>query len=62
MGWIFPLLFGVGLVIAIAKFAKPPRTVLELAVVASLIALAGYAWQGSPDLAGSPRAGTARIN
>ncbi|MEQ1510047.1 MAG: hypothetical protein ABL909_06555 [Sphingopyxis sp.] len=60
MGWIFPLIFGASIVIIIAKFAKAPRAVLELAVVAALIALAGYAWQGSPDLAGSPRASTAR--
>lgn len=61
MGWFFPLLFAALIVIAMARFAKAPRAALELAVVAALIGLAGYAWQGSPNLPGSPRESTARL-
>ncbi|MEK6540616.1 MAG: hypothetical protein AABZ45_00690 [Pseudomonadota bacterium] len=61
MGWFLPLLFGALIVIAMARFAKAPRAALELAVVAALIGLAGYAWQGSPNLPGSPRESTARL-
>lgn len=61
MGWLFPLLFAALILVAMVRFAKSPRAALELAVVAALIALAGYAWQGSPGLPGSPRESTARL-
>jgi cytochrome c-type biogenesis protein CcmH/NrfG len=54
MGWaIFALLAAVvamGLV-----FARMPRMIWELAGSALLLGAAGYAWQGSPSLAGDPR-------
>jgi cytochrome c-type biogenesis protein CcmH len=59
MGWLFPILFS-ALLLACLKFSgRLSRTALELAVVAALVGLAGYAWQGSPLLAGSPVAHTA---
>lgn len=61
MGWFFPLLFAASVLVVIAKGTKAPRAVLEMAAVAALIALAGYAWQGSPSLQGSSRASTARL-
>jgi cytochrome c-type biogenesis protein CcmH len=54
MGWFFLLLFA-GLTGAGLWFSKRlSRTAFELAIVAILVGLAGYAWQGSPSLAGSP--------
>jgi tetratricopeptide (TPR) repeat protein len=44
------LIVAAGLVI----FARPARGALYLIGVAMLAGLAGYAWQGSPGLAGSP--------
>lgn len=61
MGWFFPLLFAALILTSMVRFAKSPRAALELTVVAALIGLAGYAWQGSPNLPGSPRASTARL-
>lgn len=54
MGWaiilILALLVGGGL----WRFGKMPRSALELLGAALLLGLAGYAWQGSPGLAGHP--------
>ena len=54
MGWLFVIGFafvalGIGL-----RFARLPRAGVELMVAAALLAIAGYAWQGSPDKAGAP--------
>jgi cytochrome c-type biogenesis protein CcmH len=53
-GWVIlaalAALLGVGLWIVI----RPARTVSELIAAALLVALAGYAWQGSPLLPGKP--------
>lgn len=55
MGWIvivaLILLTGLGL----WRFGGLPRAALELLGAALLLGLAGYAWQGSPGLAGSPK-------
>jgi cytochrome c-type biogenesis protein CcmH len=54
MGWLFPILFG-GVTLAGLKYSgRLNRTAFELALVATLIGLAGYAWQGKPSLGGSP--------
>ena len=59
MGWLFPIIFG-AIILAGLKFSgRLSRTALELAVAAVLVGLAGYAWQGSPSLAGSPVAHSA---
>lgn len=55
MGWVIivalALLVGLGL----WRFGGMPRAALELLASALLLGLAGYAWQGSPTLAGSPK-------
>jgi cytochrome c-type biogenesis protein CcmH/NrfG len=55
MGW-FVLLFLALLVFAgLWRFARLERTGLQLVAAALLFALAGYAWQGRPGLAGAPK-------
>jgi cytochrome c-type biogenesis protein CcmH len=61
MGWLFVIVFA-ALTLGGLKFSgRLNRTALELAGVAALIGIAGYAWQGKPDLEGSPVA-SARPN
>jgi cytochrome c-type biogenesis protein CcmH len=54
MGWLFLLSFAALTFGALWKSGLLDRTALEIAVVAILIGLAGYAWQGSPSLLGAP--------
>jgi hypothetical protein len=54
MGWFFPVLFAVIVLGGLLASKRLSRTAIEITVVAILIGLAGYAWQGSPTLAGSP--------
>lgn len=53
-GWLISLLLalltGAGLVL----WVRPGRAALQLIATALLLGLAGYAWQGSPALSGSP--------
>jgi cytochrome c-type biogenesis protein CcmH len=54
MGWMFILLFaGAGLA-GLWFVGKLSRSALELSAAALLLGVAGYAWQGSPMVAGSP--------
>ena len=62
MGWLFILLLGAAVLIALWKLAGFGRTALQLAAAAILIAMAGYAWQGNPELAGKPVPPPARAN
>ena len=55
MGWFFALLFAALSLIALWQSKNAPRVAIELAAALILAALAGYAWQGSPSLPGSPR-------
>lgn len=56
MGWLimvgFALLAGAGLF----WFVRRDKGALQFAAAALLLALAGYAWQGNPGMAGSPKA------
>jgi cytochrome c-type biogenesis protein CcmH len=54
MGWLYILVLGAATFFALWKSKRMNNTALELAGVAVLIGLAGYAWQGAPSLAGSP--------
>ncbi len=54
MGWLYILVFAALTFAALWKSKRLHRTALELTAVAILIGLAGYAWQGSPSLEGSP--------
>lgn len=60
MGWLFALLFATLSLAALWRSGRCSRLALELAVAVVLIGLAGYGWQGSPDLPGQPVASTAR--
>jgi len=54
MGWIFLLALALIVFAALWRFARLEGAGLQLVGAAMLIALAGYAWQGRPNLAGSP--------
>jgi cytochrome c-type biogenesis protein CcmH/NrfG len=54
MGWIVMIAFGLATFVALTYFGKLPRGIWEAAAAAIVLAAAGYAWQGSPGLAGSP--------
>lgn len=54
MGWLWFVIFAAATAFGLYRFGKLGRSDLELAGAALLIALAGYAWQGSPSEAGSP--------
>lgn len=55
MAWIGAVLLAVAALLGIHLSSKGQRLIVECALAALLIGLAGYAWQGSPDLSGSPR-------
>lgn len=54
MGWLYAILFAALSLGALWKSGRCPRMALELAGAAILIGLAGYAWQGSPQMPGNP--------
>jgi cytochrome c-type biogenesis protein CcmH/NrfG len=54
MGWLVLIAGALLLFAALWRFARLDRTGLQLVGAALLFALAGYAWQGRPDLPGSP--------
>jgi len=58
MGWVIAFMLAALTMAALIFSRRCSRQALELAGVAILIALAGYAWQGSPDMAGRPVAAT----
>lgn len=60
MGWLFPILLGAISLAIFWRSGRFSRQALELAGAALLIALAGYAWQGSPTMKGNPVQRSAR--
>lgn len=50
MGWLFLFVYAALTFLSLWRSGMVNRTALEIAVVAILIGLAGYAWQGSPNL------------
>lgn len=54
-GWLALLVLGGAILLALWRFARLDRAALQLAAAALLLGLAGYAWQGSPGLAGRPK-------
>ena len=53
-GWIVIVVLAAMALLALWRLAKLDRTGLQLVASALLLAMAGYAWQGRPDLAGRP--------
>jgi cytochrome c-type biogenesis protein CcmH/NrfG len=54
MGWFVILIVGALVLVGLWKFGRFDRTALQLLGAALLVAMAGYAWQGRPGLAGKP--------
>lgn len=54
MGWVFILVMAAAVFVALWRFGRLDRGGLQFLGAALLLALAGYAWQGHPGLAGSP--------
>ena len=59
MGWITILIFAVVVFAGLWWFVRGTAA-RQLVGAALFVALAGYAWQGRPGLAGSPKAPPAR--
>ncbi len=59
MGWILILAFALAIGLALWRFARFDRATLQLVAAALVLAMAGYAWQGRPGLAGRPAAARA---
>jgi cytochrome c-type biogenesis protein CcmH len=56
MGWLILIALALAAFAAVWRFARLDRAGVQLLAAALLLALAGYAWQGSPGLAGSSKA------
>lgn len=54
MGWLGMVALAALVAVGLWRFGRLPRAGLELALAALFIAIAGYAWQGSPGLGGRP--------
>ena len=54
MGWVFAIGFAALALSALHLSGRCSRLALELAAALLLAGLAGYGWQGSPDLPGHP--------
>ncbi|HEX7875928.1 MAG TPA: cytochrome C biosynthesis protein [Sphingobium sp.] len=55
MGWVIAAGIFLSLILALIFVGRIPRAAWEITGAALLLGLAGYAWQGNPGLAGSPR-------
>lgn len=54
MGWLLILVLALAVGLGLWRFGRFERAPLQLLAAALLLAMAGYAWQGSPGLAGKP--------
>ena len=54
MGWLLILALAAIVLIALWKFGKFDKGSLQFLAAAILLAMAGYAWQGRPELSGKP--------
>ncbi len=59
MGWLFAFTFAVITWLALYFSKRCSRLALELSAAVLLIGIAGYGWQGSPDMPGNPVGPTA---
>lgn len=60
IGWVFAIGLALFAAASIIGIGRLPRATWELVGAALLLGVAGYAWQGSPGLAGAPRTVEAR--
>ncbi len=58
MGWLIMLLLAGAVVLGLWRWVRRDVGVMQFLAAALLLALAGYAWQGRPGLAGAPAAQT----
>lgn len=54
MGWVIAILLAVLTWIGLWRSGRCSIAALQIATAALLLALAGYAWQGNPGMAGRP--------
>lgn len=54
MGWAIVSMLSAVAILLLYASGRCPRAALEIGAVAVLIALAGYSWQGSPEMDGHP--------
>lgn len=54
MGWLFAIGLAAICLGALWRSGRCSRQALEIVGAALLLGLAGYAWQGSPDMVGAP--------
>lgn len=54
MGWLFIIVLALVAFVALWRFGRLDRGGLQFLAASLLLAFAGYAWQGHPDLAGAP--------
>ena len=59
MGWLILIVLALAAFAAVWRFGSLDRAGLQLLAAALLLALAGYAWQGRPGLAGAAKAPSA---
>jgi cytochrome c-type biogenesis protein CcmH len=62
MGWIFTIGFGSLALFLLWKSGQVKGRAFELSIAAVLIAVAGYAWQGQPNLPETRAAAIATSN
>ncbi len=62
MGWLVMIGFALLVAAGLWRFVGKDKGVWQFIGAALLLALAGYAWQGRPDLPGSPKAAPTRIS
>ncbi|HET9638889.1 MAG TPA: tetratricopeptide repeat protein [Allosphingosinicella sp.] len=60
MGWLVLIVLALAAFAAVWRFGRLDRAGLQLLASALLLAGAGYAWQGSPAVPGSPQAAAER--
>lgn len=54
MGWVILTVLCSATLLGLWHYGRISRTALELLAAALTLAIAGYAWQGSPDMMGHP--------
>jgi cytochrome c-type biogenesis protein CcmH len=60
-GWLIIAILALAVLAALWFFARLERSTAQFLASALLLAMAGYAWQGRPGLAGSPKRAPERV-